>query len=161
MTAVITMLEELRTLAPLTAEEVAARFSAREWVPAGRLRDGVETSWDKDGIGAWIQPSGSGAVGVSFAVWLRDVDASGYFDDLEAVYEQGERVLADVLPVVEGSSLAAHLADSPERAEDGDEFIAVKRWALGGLALSAGVVQHDTDLPVMVVIGLESSPGPG
>ncbi|GHB11396.1 hypothetical protein ACIQRS_14270 [Streptomyces termitum] len=161
MTAVITMLEELRALAPLTAVEVAARFSARGWVPAGRLRDGVETSWDKNGIGAWIQPSGSGAVGVSFAVWIRDVDTSGYFDDLEAVYEQGARALADALPAIKGSSLAGHLADSPQRAEDEDEFIAVKRWTLGGLALTAGVVQHDTDLPVMVVIGLESSPGPG
>ncbi|WP_348538885.1 hypothetical protein [Streptomyces atroolivaceus] len=53
----------------------------------------METSWDKDGVGGWIQTSGGGAVRVSFAVWIRDVDESGYFDDVEAVYEQGEQAL--------------------------------------------------------------------
>jgi hypothetical protein len=33
-------------------------------------------------------------VRVPFAVWIRDVDESCYVDDLDAVYEQGERVLA-------------------------------------------------------------------
>ncbi len=36
MAAVIAMLEELRGLAPLTAEGAAARFSAQEWTPGGQ-----------------------------------------------------------------------------------------------------------------------------
>lgn len=91
MAAVIAMLEELRGLAPLTAEGAAARFSAQEWTPGGKPRHGVETSWDKGSIGAWIQTFTSGTVSVSFAVWIRDVDESGYFDDLEAVYEEGSK----------------------------------------------------------------------
>ncbi|MFC9947849.1 hypothetical protein [Streptomyces pratensis] len=87
MAAVIAMLEELRGLAPLTAEDATVRFSAQEWTPGGKPRHGVEASWDKGRIGAWIQTFTSGAVSVSFAVWIRDVDESGYFDDLEAVYE--------------------------------------------------------------------------
>ncbi|MFB8036883.1 hypothetical protein ACFC5Z_28905 [Streptomyces sp. NPDC056004] len=91
MAAVIAMLEELRDIAPLTAEGAAARFAAQEWTPGGRPRDGVEASWDKDGVGGWIQTFGGGVVCVSFYVWIRDVDESGYFDDLDAVYEQGSR----------------------------------------------------------------------
>lgn len=158
MTAVIVMLEELGTLVPLTAEEAAARFSAREWTPGGRPRGGVETSWDKDGVGAWIRTSGGGTVSVSFAVWIRDVDESGYFDDLEAVYEEGERVLAGFLPAIERSSFAGRLAEAGRTAEDEDEFIALRRWTLDGRTLTAGVVQHDTDLPVMVVVALEAAP---
>ncbi|MFJ5934455.1 hypothetical protein [Streptomyces sp. NPDC093071] len=155
MAAVIAMLEELRGLARLTAEGAAARFSARGWTPGGKPRDGVETSWDKDGVGAWIRTFGGGAVCVSFAVWIRDVDASGYFDDLEAVYEEGERVLAGLLPGIERSSFAGHLAEAGRTEEDEDEFVALRKWTLDGRTLTAGVVQHDTDLPVMVVVALE------
>ncbi|MCX5340291.1 MULTISPECIES: hypothetical protein [Streptomyces] len=155
MAAVIAMLEELRDIAPLTAEGAAARFTAQEWTPGGKPRDGVETSWDKDGVGGWIQTFGGGAVSVSFAVWIRDVDESGYFDDLEAVYEQGEQALADFLPEIEESSLASHLAEAEQTAADRDEFITVKKWTLDARILTAGVIQQDTDLPVMVVVTLE------
>ncbi|MFD4764584.1 hypothetical protein ACFWOJ_39040 [Streptomyces sp. NPDC058439] len=155
MAAVIAMLEELRDVAPLTAEGAAARFTAQEWMPGGKPRNGVETSWDKDGVGGWIQTFASGAVSVSFAVWIRDVDESGYFDDLEAVYEQGEQALADFLPEIEESSLAGHLVEAEQTAADKDEFIAVKKWTLDGRILTAGVIQQDTDLPVMVVVALE------
>ncbi|MFJ8128403.1 hypothetical protein [Streptomyces hydrogenans] len=158
MAAVIAMLEELRALAPLTAEGAAARFSARRWTPGGKPRDGVETSWDKDGVGAWIQTFSSGTVTVSFAVWIRDVDESGYFDDVEAVYEEAERVLDGFLPEIEGSPLAAHLTEAEQTAEDKDEFIALKKWTLDDRTLTAGVVQPDTDLPVMVVVALEATP---
>ncbi|MEU9360247.1 hypothetical protein AB0D35_19310 [Streptomyces sp. NPDC048301] len=157
MAAVIAMLEELHDLAPLTAEGAAARFSAKEWVPGGVPRHGVETSWDKGGIGAWIQTSTSGRVNVSFAVWIRDVDESGYFDDLEAVYEQGEQALADFLPEVEESPLAGHLIEAEPTEADRDEFIVVRKWTLDARILSAGVIQQDTDLPVMVVVALEES----
>ncbi|MER5736504.1 MULTISPECIES: hypothetical protein [unclassified Streptomyces] len=158
MAAVIAMLEELRALAPLTAEGAAARFAAREWTPGGKLRDGVETSWDKDGVGAWIRTFSSGTVTVSFTVWIRDVDESGYFDDLEAVYEEGERALAAFLPEIEDSPLAGHLAEAGRTAEDEDEFIALRKWTLDGRTLTAGVVQPDTDLPVRVVVALEAAP---
>ncbi|MFD4155359.1 hypothetical protein ACFWR4_21755 [Streptomyces hydrogenans] len=158
MAAVIAMLEELRALAPLTAEGAAGRFSAREWTPGGKPRDGVETSWDKDGVGAWIQTFSSGTVTVSFAVWIRDVDESGYFDDVEAVYEEAERALDGFLPEIEGSPLAGHLTEAEQTAEDKDEFIALKKWTLDDRTLTAGVVQPDTDLPVMVVVALEAVP---
>ncbi|WP_424862885.1 hypothetical protein [Streptomyces sp. MMS24-I29] len=155
MAAVIAMLEELKGLAPLTAEAAAARFLAQEWTPRGKLRDGVETSWDKDGVGGWIQAFSSGAVSVKFYVWIRDVDESGYFDDLDAVYEEGEQALADFLPEIEESSLAGHLVEAEQTAADKDEFITVKKWTLDGRILTAGVIQQDTDLPVMVVVALE------
>ncbi|MFE9722734.1 hypothetical protein ACFYQ5_03800 [Streptomyces sp. NPDC005794] len=155
MAAVIAMLEELRGLAPLTAEGAAARFSAQEWTPGGKPREGVETSWDKDGVGGWIQTLGGGAVSVSFAVWIRDVDESGYFDDLETVYEQGEQALADFLPVIEESPLAGHLAEAEQTAADKDEFIRVKKWNLHDRIMTAGVIQQDADLPVLVVVTLE------
>ncbi|MGW2088154.1 hypothetical protein [Streptomyces sp. NPDC001880] len=155
MAAVIAMLEELRCLVPLTAEGAAARFLAQEWTPGGKLRDGVETSWDKDGGGGWIQTFRSGAVRVSFAVWIRDVDESGYFDDVDAVYEQGEQALADFLPEIEESPLAGHLVEAEQTAADRDEFIRVKKWTLDGRILTAGVIQQDADLPVMVVVALE------
>ncbi|MFF3127060.1 hypothetical protein ACFVRD_33220 [Streptomyces sp. NPDC057908] len=157
MAAVIAMLEELRGIAPLTVEGVAVRFSAQEWTPGGKPRDGVETSWDKDCVGGWIQMFGGGAVSVSFAVWIRDVDESGYFNDVEAVYEQGEQALADFLPEIEESSLAGHLAEAEQTAEDRDEFITVKKWTLDGRILTAGVIQQDADLPVMVVVALEET----
>ncbi|MFJ8864875.1 hypothetical protein ACIRD6_03840 [Streptomyces sp. NPDC102473] len=151
------MLEDLRRLAPLTAEGSAARFLAHEWTPGGKPRDGVETSWDKDGVGGWIQTSSGRAVSVSFAFWIRDVDESGYFDDLEAVYEQAEHVLAGFLPEIENSSLAGHLVEYELTAADKDEFIRVRKWTLSGRTLTAGVIQQDTDLPVMVVVTLEES----
>lgn len=157
MAAVIAMLEELRGLAPLTAEGAAARFSAQEWTPGGKPRDGVETSWDTDGVGGWIQTFSGGAVSVSFAVWIRDVDESGYFDDVEAVYEQGEQALAGFLPEIEESPLAGHLVEAEQTAADKDEFIKVKKWTLDGRILTAGVIQQDADLPVMVVVALEES----
>ncbi|MET9552517.1 hypothetical protein [Streptomyces sp. NPDC006645] len=166
MTAVSAMLEELRGLVPLTRAGAAARFAAQGWVPGGRRREGVETSWDKDGVQGWIQAFGDGAVHVSFAVWIRDVDASGYFDDLDAVYDEGERVLARFLPEIEESPLAGHLAEAgrtaadAEREWEGDDFIAVRKWLLTGRLLTAGVIQQDTDLPVMVVATLEE-PAPG
>ncbi|WP_330238537.1 hypothetical protein [Streptomyces sp. NBC_00525] len=149
------MLEELADVAPLTAEGAAARFTAQKWTPGGKPRDGLETSWDKDGVGSWIQVFGSGAVSVSFAVWIRDVDESGYFDDLEAVYEQGEQALAGFLPEIEESPLAVRLVEAAQTEADRDEFIAVKRWALDTRIVTAGVIQQDTDLPVMVVVALE------
>lgn len=158
MAVVIAMLEELGGLAPLTAEGAAARFSAQQWTPGGKPRDGVETSWDKDGTGAWIRTFDSGTVTVSFAVRIRDVDESGYFDDVEAVYEEGERALADLLPEIEHSSFAGHLTEAEQTAEDEEEFIALKKWTLDGRTLTAGVVQHDADLPVMVVVSLEAAP---
>ncbi|MFJ6061768.1 hypothetical protein ACIQHU_01890 [Streptomyces tendae] len=48
-----------------------------------------------------------GAVRVPFAVWIRDVDESSSGDDLDAVYEQGERALAVLLSEVEDSPLAS------------------------------------------------------
>ncbi|WP_405928229.1 hypothetical protein OG554_06900 [Streptomyces griseus] len=155
MTEVIAMLEELRDITPLTAEAAAARFAAQEWTPGGKIRDGVETSWDKGGVGGWIRTFGGGAVSVSFFVWIRDVDESGYFDDLDAVYAQGERALADFLPEIEESPLAGHLIEAEQTEADRDEFIAVKKWTLGTRTLTAGVIQQDTDLPVMVVVALE------
>ncbi|WP_323137273.1 hypothetical protein [Streptomyces sp. NBC_01619] len=85
-----------------------------------------------------------------------DVDESGYFDDLDAVYEQGERVLAEFLLEIEESLLACNLAEAEQTAADSDEFIAVRKWLLDGRVLTAGVVQQDTDLLVMVVTALEN-----
>ncbi|MGY3060801.1 hypothetical protein ACVWZD_005046 [Streptomyces sp. TE3672] len=157
MAAVIAMLEELRGIAPLTAEGAAARFSAQEWTPRGKPRDGVETSWERNGIRGWTQTLEGEAVIVSFTVWIRDIDESGYFDDLDAVYEQGKQALVGFLPEIEGSSLVGHLVEAEPTAADKDEFIAVKKWTLDGRILTAGVVQHDTDLPVMVVVALEET----
>ncbi|GAA2942759.1 hypothetical protein GCM10010518_32360 [Kitasatospora cinereorecta] len=150
------MLEELRDITPLTAEAAAARFAAQEWTPGGKIRDGVETSWDKGSVGGWIQTFDGGAVSVSFFVWIRDVDESGYFDDVEAVYEQGEQALTDFLPEIEESPLAGHLIEAEVTEADRDEFIKLKKWTLDGRILTAGVIQHDTDLPVMVMVVLES-----
>ncbi|WP_137231494.1 hypothetical protein [Streptomyces sp. BPSDS2] len=155
MAAVIAMLEALMGHAPLTAEAAAARFSAQEWTPRGKVRGGVETSWEKGNVRGWIQTFSSGAVSVSFAVWIRDVDESGYFDDLDAVYEQGEQALADFLPEIEDSSLAGHLVEAEQTEADKDEFIRLKKWTLDGRTLTAGVIQQDADLPVMVVVALE------
>ncbi|MDK0523146.1 hypothetical protein [Streptomyces sp. ML-6] len=155
MAEVIAMLEELRGIVPLTAEGAAARFSAQEWTPGGKLRNGVETSWDKGDVGGWIQVFSSGAVSVKFYVWIRDVDESGYFDDVEAVYEEGEQALARFLPEIEESSLAGHLVEAEQTEADRDEFIALKKWTLDGRILTAGVIQQDADLPVMVVVALE------
>ncbi|MET8828026.1 hypothetical protein ABZX40_21510 [Streptomyces sp. NPDC004610] len=155
MAAVNAMLEELRGVVPLTAAGGADRFAAQGWTPGGKPRDGVETSWRKDGVRGWIQTFRDGAVRVSFAVWIRDVDDSGYFDDLDAVYDEGGQALAAFLPEIEGSPLAAHLTEAEQTSEDKDEFITVRKWTLDGRVLTAGVVQQDTDLPVMVVIALE------
>lgn len=155
MAAVTAMLEEFRGLVPLTAEGAATAFAAQGWTPRGKAKDGVETSWQRDGIRGWIQTFSSGAVRASFAVWIRDVDESGYFDDLDAVYEEGERALAAFLPEIEESPLAAHLTEAAPADEDRDEFVAVRKWMLDGRVLTAGVVQQDTDLPVMVVAALQ------
>ncbi|WP_103535815.1 hypothetical protein [Streptomyces sp. SM11] len=155
MAEVIAMLEELRNITPLTAEAAAALFAAQQWTPGGKIRDGVETSWDKGGVGGWIQSFGGGAVSVSFFVWIRDIDESGYFDDVEAVYEQGEQALADFLPEIEESPFAGHLIEAEVTEADRDEFIKLKKWVLDGRILTAGVIQHDTDLPVMVMVVLE------
>ncbi|MFJ6614395.1 hypothetical protein ACIQPT_29405 [Streptomyces sp. NPDC091289] len=155
MAEVTAMLEELRDITPLTAEAAAARFLAQEWTPGGKIRDGVETSWDRGGVGGWIQTPGDGVVRVSFFVWIRDVDESGYFDDLDAVYEQGEQVLAVFLPEIEESPLAGHLVEAEQTEADRDEFIRLRKWNLDGRILTAGVIQHDTDLPVMVMVVLE------
>ncbi|MFE6773554.1 hypothetical protein ACFVFD_31720 [Streptomyces fimicarius] len=155
MAAVIAMLKALRGHAPLTAGAAAARFSAQEWTPRGKVRGGVETSWEKGNVRGWIQTFSSGAVSVSFAVWIRDVDESGYFDDLDAVYEQGEQALADFLPEIEESSRAGHLVEAEQTEADKDEFIRLKKWTLDGRRLTAGVIQQDTDLPVMVVVALK------
>ncbi|MEU8653716.1 hypothetical protein [Streptomyces sp. NPDC048737] len=80
---------------------------------------------------------------------------SGYFDDLDAVYEQGEQELAAFLPEIENSPLAGHLAQTDLTDAGKDEFIAAHKWILDGRTLTAGVVQQDTDLPVMVVVVLE------
>ncbi|MFD5269444.1 hypothetical protein [Streptomyces sp. NPDC058335] len=58
---------------------------------------------EADDTQGWIQKFRGGIVRVSFAVWIRDVDESGYFDDLDAVYEQGEQELARFLPEIESS----------------------------------------------------------
>ncbi|WP_256105309.1 hypothetical protein [Streptomyces sp. ODS05-4] len=154
------MLEGVQDLARLTSKGVAATFAAQEWTPRGKLRDGLETSWQKDGVRGWLQRFRNGAVRVSFAVWVRDVDESGHFDDLDAVYEEGERALAAFLPEIEDSPFASKLVDAEQTAADRDEFIAVRKWVLDGRVLTAGVVQQDTDLPVMVVAALEEPAAP-
>ncbi|MEV4333352.1 hypothetical protein AB0K02_22880 [Streptomyces sp. NPDC049597] len=54
-----------------------------------------------------------------------------YFDDLEAVYEEGEQALAAFLPEIEQSPLAGHLTEAEQTAADKDEFIAVRTCTLG------------------------------
>ncbi|MFE4333850.1 hypothetical protein ACFRQM_31880 [Streptomyces sp. NPDC056831] len=83
--------------------------------------------WERNGIRGWTQTLEGEAAIVSFTVWIRDVDESGYFDDLDFVYEQGEQALADFLPEIEESSLAGHLVEGKQTAADMDEFIAVKK----------------------------------
>ncbi|WP_318198419.1 MULTISPECIES: hypothetical protein [Streptomyces] len=68
-------------------------------------------------------------------------------------------MLADFLPEIEGSALAGHLVAAERTAADEDEFIEVEKWTLDGRILTAGVIQQDTDLPVMVVVAPEQ-PGP-
>lgn len=53
--------------------------------------------------------------------------------------------------------LVGHLVEAEQTAADRDEFIAVKKWTLDGRILTAGVIQQDTDLPVMVVVALEET----
>ena len=79
----------------------------------------METSWDKGSVGGWIRTFGGGAVSVSFFVRIRDVDESGYFDDLDAVYAQGERALADFLPEIEESPLPATSSGPSRRRRTG------------------------------------------
>lgn len=64
-------------------------------------------------------------------------------------------MLADFLPEIEGSPLAYHLIEAEVTEADRDEFIKLRKWTLGGRILTAGVIQHDTDLPVMVMVVLE------
>jgi hypothetical protein len=160
MAAVIDMLEQLRHLVPLTAEGAAERFADEGWTPGGKPRGGIETSWRKDGVRGWIQTFSSGSIRVSFTVWIRDVDESGYFDDLDAVYEEGEQALTAFLPQIEQSPLANHLTEAEHTATDKDDFVTLRKWSLQDRTLTAGVVQQDTDLPVMVVIALEQPPTP-
>ncbi|WP_031507938.1 hypothetical protein [Streptomyces megasporus] len=158
MAEVVELLEGIRSLSPLTGEGVAAQFEAQGWEAEGRPKNGFETSWRKNGILGWIHLY-SGGIRVEFTVWMRDVDEdTGYFEDLEAVYAEGERVLADFLPEIESSALSAHLVDVEGTAEDTDEYIAFRKWSLNGRTLVAGVVQQDTDLPVQVVVVLEEQP---
>ncbi|MET9430109.1 hypothetical protein [Streptomyces sp. NPDC003036] len=148
ISAAVRMLEAIRQLTPLTREGVAALFAAQGW-------DGSGASWDKDGTGGWVHPY-NGGVRVEFTLWMREPDEdTGYFDDVEAAYAAGERALAAFLPRLESSALARHLRPAGSTEEDADEFVAHKRWSLGGRTLVAGVVQEDTDLPVRVVLALE------
>jgi hypothetical protein len=149
------MLEALRGLVPLTAAGCAERFAVQGRTPVGRSRDGVPTGWGKDGVRAWIQPFADGGADVSFAPWIRDVDASGYFDDLDAVYQEGERMFAALLPAIERSPLAGGLTPTGRRATGEDEYIALRKWELDGRGPVAGLVQHDGDLPVMLLVTLE------
>ncbi|WP_046495964.1 hypothetical protein [Streptomyces odonnellii] len=155
MAVVVDLLEGIRNRVPLTGESVAAEFAAQGWEAGGRPRNGFEASWDKDDVGGWIHPY-NGGVRVKFTVWMRDTDEdTGYFEDLDAVYEEGERALAAFLPEIESSSLAAHLTGAEGTEEDADEFIAYRKWTLDGRKLIAGVIQEDTDLPVRVIVALE------
>ena len=113
------MLEELRDITPLAAKGAAPRFAAQGWTPGGKTREG--------GARGWIQTCRSGAVRVSFAVWIRDVDESDYFDDVDAIYEQAEQALAGFLPEFEESPLAGHLVEAEQTETDRDEFMAVKK----------------------------------
>ncbi|GAA2411054.1 hypothetical protein GCM10010420_44890 [Streptomyces glaucosporus] len=158
MAAAVGVLEGIRALTPLTGEGVAAQFGARGWEAGGRPKGGFETSWSKSGVIGWFHRY-SGGVRVEFTVWMRDVDEdTGYFEDLEAVYAEGEQALAGFLPQIESSALSAHLSEAEGTAEDTDEYIAFRKWTLNGRMLTAGVVQEDTDLPVRVVLVLEEQP---
>lgn len=154
----VELLEGVRKLGTLTGESVAAEFEGQGWEAAGRPKNGFETSWRKNGVLGWIHRY-SGGFRVEFTVWMRDVDEdTGYFEDLEAVYAEGEQVLARFLPEIESSVFSAHLTDVEGTAEDADEYIAFRKWTLHGRTLAAGVVQEDTDLPVRAVVVLEEQP---
>ncbi|MFF2021699.1 hypothetical protein ACFVW2_07810 [Streptomyces sp. NPDC058171] len=149
---VVELVRGVRGLVPVTGAGVAGGFAARGWEPGGRLRDGFESSWDRGGVRAWLHPY-EGGVRVEFTVWLRDVDEdTGYFGDLEAVYRDGEAVLADVVAGLAASPLSVDLVTADEVGRDADDFVAFRRWGLEDRALLAGVVQEDADLPVRVVV---------
>ncbi|MFD7548167.1 hypothetical protein ACFV0R_21465 [Streptomyces sp. NPDC059578] len=149
---VVELLRGVRELMPVTGVGVAGGFAARGWAPGGRLRDGFESSWDKGGVRGWVHPY-DGGVRVELTVWMRDVDEdTGYFGDLEAVYRDGEAVLADVVAGLAASRLSVDLVVTDGESRDADDFVAFRRWALGERVLLAGVVQEDTDLPVRVVV---------
>ncbi|MFE9662911.1 hypothetical protein [Streptomyces sp. NPDC005955] len=149
---VVELVRGVRGLVPVTGAGVADGFAARGWTPGGRLRDGFESSWDKGGVRGWVHLHGGG-VRVELTVWMRDVDEdTGYFGDLEAVYRDGEEVLADVVAGLAASPLSVDLVAAGGRDRDADDFVACRRWSLGERALLAGVVQEDTDLPVRVVV---------
>ncbi|MER5771891.1 hypothetical protein [Streptomyces sp. NPDC001985] len=155
MAAVVELLESIRGIVPLTGEGVSAQFGAQGWMPEGRPKNGFETSWNKDGIGGWVHPY-DGGVRVEFTVWMRDADdATGYFEDLETVYEEGEEALSAFLPEILSSSLADGLVEAEGTADETDEFITFRKWGLDGRTLIVGVIQEDTDLPVRVITALE------
>ncbi|MFF8955073.1 hypothetical protein [Streptomyces sp. NPDC014894] len=159
MAAVVELLKSVRNIVPLTGEGVSAHFAAQGWMPEGRPKNGFETSWDKDGIGGWVHPH-DGGVRVEFTVWMRnaDDDGTGYFEDAEAVYEEGEQALSAFLPEILSSSLADGLVEAEGTADDTDEFIAFRKWGLDGRTLIVAVIQEDTDLPVRLITALEDRP---
>lgn len=53
------------------------------------------------------------------------------------------------------SPLAGHLIEAEQTDADRDDFIKLKKLTLDGRILATGVIQHDTDLPVMVMVVLE------
>ncbi|MFJ5227904.1 hypothetical protein [Streptomyces sp. NPDC088400] len=114
MAVVVELLEGILNQVPLTGEGVAAEFAAQEWTAGGRPKNGFEMSWHKQDVAGWVHPY-NGGIRVEFTVWMRDTDEdTGYFDDLDSVYEEGERFLAAFLPEIESSTLAAHLTRDGE-----------------------------------------------
>ncbi|MEU4175295.1 hypothetical protein [Streptomyces sp. NPDC026589] len=64
-------------------------------------------------------------------------------------------MLADLLPEIEESPFVGHLIEAEVTEADRDEFIKLKKCTLDSRILTAGVIQHDTDLPVMATVVLE------
>jgi hypothetical protein len=157
--AVAGVLEGVRGLSPVGGPAVAGVLAARGWAAGGRVRAGYETSWRRDGVGGWVHPY-RGGVRVEFTVWVREPDPdTGYFGDLEAVYEEAGRVLEVFAAALAAALPGGRLAPVARDGADAEEFIESRAWSYGGRRLVAGAVQEDGDLPVRVVVAWEELPG--
>ncbi|MFD5317072.1 hypothetical protein [Streptomyces sp. NPDC127098] len=156
MNDVLNLVQALRDLPALTAEDVGPALERQGWEPVRRVPPPpVPRAWSRDGLRLGIQDR-LPRPRIEITLWLRDYDEQAAadaedFDYVEGLWAEAETAGRALAEQVAASGHTTSLTGTELDEQEAEEFCWHTAWTSAPRRLILGAKQDDTDLPVQVV----------